>query len=464
MVSKIRTLGIHRAAENCWLPATFAFDLAIPTSRNPYVTVTLVSRANENSGLTAVAIEGISVQREFALISAALEADVTTTDAPTVDGTTILAGVRRIAPLLRDQAAEVEAARRLTEPVVDALRDTGVFRMSMPRDWGGPELDLLKQVEILEVLSAADASAGWCAMIGSDSGFYAGALSDADARELYPELDAITAGFVMPAGKLEITDGGYRLSGRWSFGSGCTHADVVSGGAVLTEGGVPVLGPDGRPQARVALLPAGEVKVLDTWHTTGLCGTGSNDYVIEGVFIPTGHTFGFDGPRREGTLYRWPGLFVANFVGVPLGAAADAIESAMEILASKVSMPDGAPARDEPRVRAGVARAQAMVGSARSYAYDTLGSFWSRLESGGEPSLADRAALAGCLVHTATTCRDAVSMLVEAVGTAAIRRGSRLERHHRDLITMGQHIVSQPKMREWAGGLWFGQIPPNPIF
>ena len=91
-----------------------------------------------------------------------------------------------------------------------------------------------------------------------------------------------------------------------------------------------------------------------------------------------------------------------------------------------------------------------MVGSARSYAYDTLGSFWSRLESGDEPSLTDRAALAGCLVHTVTTCRDAVVVLVETAGTAAVRGGCRLERHHRDLITMGQHILGQPKVREWT--------------
>jgi indole-3-acetate monooxygenase len=388
------------------------------------------------------------------------EADVTTTDTPVLDGATILAGARRIVPLLREHAAEVEAARRLTAPVVDALRDVGVFRMSMPTAWGGPELDILTQVEIVEVLSAADASAGWCAMINSDSGFFVTALSEADAREIFPTLDCISAGQIAPVGKLEITDGGYRLSGRWSFGSGCTHADVVFGGAVLTKYGVPVPGPDGQPQARVALLPAGEVEVLDTWHTTGLCGTGSNDYVVDGAFIPTGHTFEVDGPRSEGTLYRWPGLFIANFVGVPLGSAADAIELAMEILAGKVSMPGGVPARDEPRVRAAVARAQAMVGSARSYVYDTLGSFWSRLESGEQPGYADRAALAGCLVHTATTCRDAVGLLVEAVGTAAIRRGSRLERHHRDLITLGQHQLAQAKVREWAGGLWFGQAPP----
>jgi alkylation response protein AidB-like acyl-CoA dehydrogenase len=397
---------------------------------------------------------------------------MTTTDVPdlsepepdctALDGAAILANARRLDPLLREHAVEVEAARRLTTPVVDALRDSGVFRMAMPRAWGGPEVDLLTQVEILEVLSRADASAGWCAMIGSDSGFYGAFLDDADARELYPHLDAVTAGWVIPAGTLEVTDGGYRMSGRWSFGSGCTHADVICGGALVTEGGVPRTGPDGQPEWRVALLAAAEAQVHDTWHTTGLCGSGSHDYSIEGAFVRTGQTFAFQ-PRRDGTLYRWPGLFIANLVAVPLGAAADAIEVAMDTLAGKVSMPEMILARDEPRVRAGVARAQAMVGSARSYVYDTLGDFWTTLESGDEPGFADRAALAGCFVHTITTCRDAVTVLVEAVGTAGIQRGSRLERQHRDLITIGQHLMGQPKMREWAGGLWFGQTPPSPI-
>ncbi len=388
---------------------------------------------------------------------------MTTTHAPALDGAAILANARRLDPLLRKHAGEVESGRRLSTPVVDALRDSGVFRMAMPRSWGGPEVDLLTQMEILETLSRADASAGWCAMIGSDSGYYSAFLDDADARELYPDLDSITAGWVIPAGTLAITDQGYRLSGRWSFGSGCTHADVICGGALVTEGGVPRLGPDGRPQWRIALLPAGEVTVHDTWHTTGLCGSGSNDYSVDGALVPTGHTFGFDRTRRDGTLYRWPGLFIANLIAVPLGAAADATEVAMDTLAGKVSMPEMIPARDEPRVRAGVARAQAMVGSARSYAYDTLGSFWATLESGDTPGFADRAALAGCFVHTITTCRDAVAVLAETVGTAAVQRGSRLERHHRDLITIGHHLMGQPKLREWAGGLWFGQEPPSPV-
>jgi len=384
-------------------------------------------------------------------------------ESPAVDGPTILANAHRIAPFLREHAAEVEAARRLTQPVVDALRDSGVFRMAMPRAWGGPEVDLLSQFEILEVLSRADASAGWCAMIGSDSGYYGAFLDDAVARELYPDLDAITAGWVLPAGKLEVADGGYRLSGRWSFGSGCTHADVISAGALVTEGGVPRLDADGRPDYRVALLPVSQVQIHDTWFTTGLCGSGSNDYSIDAVAVPAERTFGLHELKRAETLYRWPGFFISNLLAVPLGTAADAIDTATGILAEKIVMPELVPARNEARVQAGLARAHAMVGSARSYTYDTLGNLWSVLDTGNEPSFADRAAVAGCFAHTITTCRDAVQLLVDTVGTAAVRRDCTLDRNLRDLITMSQHIMAQVKMREWAGGLWFGQSPPLPM-
>jgi alkylation response protein AidB-like acyl-CoA dehydrogenase len=382
--------------------------------------------------------------------------------APT-DGAAILENARRIGPLLREHAAEVEGARRLTPPVVTALRDSGVFRMSVPHARGGPEVDLLTQLEILEELSRADASAGWCAMIGSDSGFYQAFLDEGEAKELYPELDAVSAGWIIPAGTLEVTDGGYRLRGRWSFGSGCTHADVIAAGALVTERGTPRVGSDGRPEWRVALLPADRATVHDTWNPTGLCGSGSHDYSVDGLLVPAGHTFGLDRSRRPETLYRWPGLFIANLVAVPLGTAADAVEVAMEVLAGKISMPELIPARDQPQVRAAVARARAMVGSARSYVYDTFGALWTTLDAGEQPGYPQRAEVAGCFAHTLTSCRDAVALLAEAVGTAAVQRGSRLERHHRDLITMGQHLMGQPKMREWAGGLWFGQPAPSPL-
>ncbi|MCO5972378.1 acyl-CoA dehydrogenase family protein [Actinoallomurus soli] len=381
------------------------------------------------------------------------------TDTTVLDGPAILAAARAVAPVLREEAEAGERGRRLTPRAVEALRSTGVFRMAMPRAWGGPEVDIRTQTEIIEELSAADGAAGWCAMIGSDGGFYTAPLEDSVARGLYPDLDMITAGWIVPAGRLHRVAGGYRLEGRWQFGSGCTHADVIIGGALVFEDGAPVMTEDGRPETRVAMLPAGEFEILDTWHTTGLAGSGSHDYAVEGAFVPAGQTFRFGDLRRRrraGTLYAWPGMFFANLPGVPLGIARAALRSAEQILADKMLVPEMRPAREDPRVRAGVAQVHAMVGAARSYQYDVLGELWSTLETGAEPSLRLRAALVGAHMHTIRTCRDAVRLLADVVGSASIYRRCPLERHQRDLTTIGQHLMGQPKIMEMAGALWLG--------
>jgi alkylation response protein AidB-like acyl-CoA dehydrogenase len=375
-----------------------------------------------------------------------------------LDGRAILANARAIVPLLAEEGASGERGRRLTHRAVRALRSAGVFRMSMPRSWGGPEVDICTQITILEELASADGSAGWCAMIGSDGGYYTAALDDATGRRLYPDLDLVTAGWVAPAGKLHRVDGGFRLDGRWQFGSGCTHADVIVGGAFVYHGDAPVVGEDGRPEARVAVLPADGVEVFDTWETTGLAGSGSHDYGIDGAFVPEEQTFGLRDLRRgrEGTLYAWPGMFFANLAAVPLGIARAALASADELLAGKVIVPGRRPAHDDTAVRTAVARAHAMVGAARSFVFDVLGDTWATLDAGREPSLAQRAALAGMQPHSAQTCRDAVRLVADTVGSASIYRRTPIERHRRDLETICQHILAQARTFEMAGALWLG--------
>ncbi|HEV7535089.1 MAG TPA: acyl-CoA dehydrogenase family protein [Acidimicrobiia bacterium] len=379
-------------------------------------------------------------------------------------GADILANAVALAPRLREQAAENERLRRLSPDTVDGLRAAGAFRMPMPAVWGGPEIDIVTQTEIIEVLSAADGSAGWCAMIGSDSGFYSAFLDDGAGRALYPDLDAVTAGGVVPAGRLDTVPGGYRLTGRFTFASGIHHAQVVAAGAVAFADGGMVTGADGRPVWRVALMPREAFEVFDTWHTTGLAGSGSCDYAADGLFVPAERTFAFaDGARRPGPLYRWPGMFISNAPGVPLGIARDALAAARGIWVDKVILPDMRPARDDPRVRAALARAEALVGSARSYHYDVLGSLWDTVVVGDAPSLEQRAALAGSFPHTFQTCRDAVALLYEEIGSQSVYRSCPLDRHLRDLVTIGQHIMGQNRMREMAGGMWLGEPSPLPV-
>src|SRR6185436_9080696 len=179
------------------------------------------------------------------------------------------------APEIQSRGDEIAALRRLPIDLVQKLKAAGVFRMAMPRAWNGPEMTPREQCEVYEVLGAADASVAWCVKIGSDTGYYASLLDESTARTLFPSLDCITAGQVPPNGRAERVDGGYRVSGRWSFGSGSTHADVIIGGCLVTSGGQPVMTERG-PLTRVIAAPAASFQVLDTWHSTGLAGSGSN--------------------------------------------------------------------------------------------------------------------------------------------------------------------------------------------
>jgi indole-3-acetate monooxygenase len=381
-----------------------------------------------------------------------------------LDDAAIMARVKEIDPILREHAADAERERRLTAPVIDALRWSGVFRMAMPAAWGGPETDICKQVEIIETLARADASAGWCAMIGSESGFFASYIDEPAARRLFPSLDTVIAGFQGPSGMLEVCDGGYRLSGRWSFGSGVTHADVILGGATVTENGEPRRTKSGRPDVRVAMLPASQWQVLETWDPDGLAGSGSHDYTIADAFVPDEYTWVPGQYQRSEPLYSWFGLAPSAGVGVALGVAAEALDVARTVLQEKHSKVLLGSVTTEPSVRAALARAAALIGSTRSYVYDTLGGFFATIQAGDEPSFDQRAQWAGCVVHTGTTCRDAVQMLVDAVGSGALQRCSPLGRRLRDLNMIAQHGLTNQRVWEWAGGLYFGKRPPYPAY
>lgn len=381
-----------------------------------------------------------------------------------LDGPAIWARVNEIDSVIRTHAEDAVRARRLSAPVVEAMRWAGVFRMAMPAAWGGPQLDVCTQTEVIERLARADASAAWCAMIGLESGFVAAYLDESAARELYQELDMITAGFSGPAGRLEVCEDGYRLSGRWSFGSGITHAEVIVGGAAVFENGQLRRTPSGRPETRIAILPARHWQVIDTWDPDGLAGSGSHDYAINEIFIPQEYTLTPGQRRRPEPLYAWYGMSVACGVGVVLGTAAEALDRAREVLEGKTSKATMRPVTEKSFILASVARAAAMIGAARSYVFDTLGDISETLEAGLDLSFDQRARWAGSVVNAGTACRDAVQLLVDTVGSAALQRSSPLNRHLRDLNMIAQHGLTQRRVWEWSGALYFGRQPPVPVY
>jgi alkylation response protein AidB-like acyl-CoA dehydrogenase len=374
-----------------------------------------------------------------------------------VNGTDILAGVTALAPEVRARADEIAAGRRLPDDLVDALKAAGAFRMPMPRAWGGPEMTPAEQLRVVETLAEADPSAAWCVMIGSDAGFYSAFLDDGAGRGLFPHLDSIVAGWLMPAGRAEVVDGGYRVSGRWAFGSCSLHADVLVGGCLVFDGDEMRMAANGLPEVRIAMAPAEHWTILDTWYTTGLAGSGSNDYEVDGLVVPEERTFTLlDPPRRTGPLYAFPGLFFANIHGVPLGLARRAVDEVKAIAAEKVLMPELQAMHESPRVRSEMARAELALGAARAHSYAVLDEVWADLEAGRALSLERRADLALSRLGAFRMAREVTQAMVDLAGTQAIYATSPLDRLLRDAITMSQHIVAQDRMLEMAGALTLG--------
>jgi len=191
------------------------------------------------------------------------------------EGETILQSAIALSPKIKACTEEIERERRLPMHLIRAMKDAHIFGMAMPRAWGGPELDPITQIRVIEALSVADASVGWCAMIGVDGGYMTGFLDQTVAREMYPDIDVPTAFAASPTGRAVPVEGGYRVSGRWPFASGCHNAEWMIAGCIVSDGEGPPVGADGIPKTRQCFLPASDCQILDTWYTTGLRGTGA---------------------------------------------------------------------------------------------------------------------------------------------------------------------------------------------
>src|SRR5215469_12059361 len=281
-----------------------------------------------------------------------------------------LAAVRELDPKIRAAANEIEEERRLPLHIVREMQRAGVFRMSMPRAWGGSELDLPSQLEVIETLSKADASVGWCAMIGTDAGYTTAFIDQAVAREMYPDVDMVSAITFAPLGRAVKTRDGFTVNGRWPFASGCQHANWFIGHFAVFDGDSPRLDRDGLPETRFGFLPAQECEIIDTWRTSGLRGSGSHDWTVTNRFIPEARTFNLAAPTRyrTGPLYQLPNLLLYKFSGVCLGIARGAIEDFIALAQNKAltfKSPSAGKStlRDEIWVQCTVAQAEAMVSS-----------------------------------------------------------------------------------------------------
>jgi alkylation response protein AidB-like acyl-CoA dehydrogenase len=223
----------------------------------------------------------------------------------TASPSSFIAAARGLAPKIRAYAEGIEQTRRLPQPLVDALAEAGLFRLWIPQQLGGSEADPMTFVRVIEEVSSIDGATGWCLMIGGCYGLFGGLLPAEAAREIYGrDPHVVTGGAFRPDGQAVAVEGGYRVTGRWSLGSGCQHSASLVGGCRILDGDQPRLRANGTPVIRLVFFPAADCEIIDTWHAAGLRGTGSHDYAVADLFVPARRSLSFrEPPVHPGPLY-----------------------------------------------------------------------------------------------------------------------------------------------------------------
>jgi alkylation response protein AidB-like acyl-CoA dehydrogenase len=349
-------------------------------------------------------------------------------------------------------AADAERERRLPDELVRALSDAGVFRLLVPEALGGLEAHPRVLVETVEELARGDGSAGWCAAIGSTSGVMAGYLPEDAAREIYGPQTAITGGVFAPAGRATRVEGGYRVTGRWRFASGCDYCGWLMGGC-LVEGEDPV--------PRLMLAPAGEVEIHDTWDAMGLRGTGSHDIEMRDLFVPAGRSASLvgDRPTATGPLYAFPvfGLLALAIGAVSLGIARGALDDIVGLASARTPTGSRRTMAERAPVQAEVGVNEARLRAARAFLLQAIDEAWEPAAATGEVPVAQRASLRLAATHAAATGAAVTGAAYLMGGGASVYESDGpLPRRFRDANTVTQHMLVGPATNELIGRLLLG--------
>jgi alkylation response protein AidB-like acyl-CoA dehydrogenase len=362
----------------------------------------------------------------------------------------IVARVRAAAEVIAPTLDRLEVDRRLPPGAVDALAAAGVFKLCVPRVYGGAQASTHTMLAAIEELAVLDGSVGWCAMIGATSGLMSVYLDDEVARAIYTPADAITCGVFAPMGRAIAADGGYRVSGRWSFASGCEHSRWRMVGTIA-DGDAPL--PSGAPDVRSILLRAEDTTIHDTWDAVGLRGTGSHDLSVDGVVVPRERTFSLitGKVRHDGYALPFFGVLAAGIAAVGIGIARAALASAISLVQTK-KLPGGKKSlAHRELVQLEVARAEARVGAAKSLLHEALAAAVAAPDS-----IAARARLRVAACHAATESAAVASAAYELGGGAAVYAASPLQRRFRDAHVVTHHLMVSQTALVMAGRALLG--------
>jgi indole-3-acetate monooxygenase len=335
----------------------------------------------------------------------------------------------------------------------------------VPRSHGGLEIDLPLGLQVFEALGRADGSTGWTVMIGAESAMLLALLPRHRFDALYADgPDLIGAGSFTPGGEAKVIDGGFEVTGRWPFASGCLHSKWLLANCVVTENGHarPGRSPE-VPETRFVIFRTEQAQILDTWFVSGLRGTGSNDIAVQRIRVADDYTFDrfFGVPSVPGPLYiAATPQFSFHVASVGVGIAQHAVDDIIALASNqKRRLFAAAALADTPVFQHALARAETGLRASRALLRSEAESFWAGINAGRIPSLAEQARCSATGAWVVATAAAVVDVCYKAGGGTALCDSSPLQRHLRDIHTLTQHISVADGWLTRVGAFLLGKDP-----
>jgi indole-3-acetate monooxygenase len=390
-----------------------------------------------------------------------------------IDAQPLVRAAAALQPELRRYHEEIEREQRLSPALVGQLREAGFYKMVIPRALGGLQADTLTYLRVVELLAEGAGSVGWNLGNGGVGQLVTLGLPDDGVHEIYGKrADTIIAGTAVPGGGQAVpVPGGYRVTGRWQFGTGCQEASWMLGSfQVLGDDGLPRPHPDGGSLYWRGVFARSEVEIVPgSWDVTGLRGTGSFDWTVDDVFLPERRTMPQVGIPLENQWSRWPGvtyaLPVQCWVGphhsaVITGIARAGLSALIELAGAKT--PRGRPVGllcENPQVQDAVGRADAILNAGRVYRTAMITELWNIVAAGKDTTLEQRARCRLASTYAADCAREAMDLVYRHGGSTSFKREGRLAECWRDLHTVGQTVTLAPEWYPIGGRVYLGMDP-----
>jgi indole-3-acetate monooxygenase len=383
----------------------------------------------------------------------------------------LLQTARDLGPIIGAGTDQEENNRRLSAPVIHALKEAGLFKLFLPKALGGLEADPVTTAQVVEEISLHNTAAGWAMMVANTSNWWGRFYNEQGIEELHQRgPDTLVAGVIHPPMKATPVEGGYRINGRCALASNVHEAQWIFVTALVMENDQPKF-TNGQPEIIGVTMKQEDCEILDTWYTLGMRATDSNDVVATNVFVPFHLSFPLVPGQQQnkyytGQLYQIPAICANPASVIPpvaLAVARKAINELKALADKKTPLGSLVPIRERAVVQQKLGKAEALVQSSSAFLYQKIDECWRRTLNGENLNLEDKSGIFLAAAHTCQSCVMAVDLMYAAAGSSAIYTRSKLEHCFADIQVIRQHGFTNESRYETAAQVYLGLPPDLPL-